>query len=337
MDPLDNKIEQLATRFHALFSGLPRAHGAYTLSGDTDDRGKEKGEAKTKRAPVTLDLWRQHLEGRQGLGIVPIRDDNTCVFGAVDIDVYDDLNHAGIATGLKELELPTVVCRSKSGGCHIYLFSAVPVAASLMQARLSEIKALIGHGKAEVFPKQKKITPTEHGNWINIPYFEGNASTRYAIRPDSSAMTPAEFLDYAEASKVGTEFFRSANKQGPERGRIALPDGPPCLNNLVRIGMPEGGRNDFLFNLAVYSKRAHPSTWREDIENYNRGYCHPPLGHEEIGKIIKSVSSKDYNYSCSREPLTSHCNRGVCRMRKFGIGNGGESFPEFGLLASVLP
>src|SRR5260370_23131590 len=95
----------LAPRFHALFAGMERAHGAYGKPSERrEEDGKLKGAAVTRREPVTNLLWERHLQSdANGIGIIPIRDDGTCVFGAVDVDVYAGLDHAAIASTLKRL------------------------------------------------------------------------------------------------------------------------------------------------------------------------------------------------------------------------------------------
>src|SRR5262249_12295142 len=152
-------INELAQRFHALFAGMERAHGTYgKLTEQRPEDGKLKGEAVTKREPVTDELWEAHLAGQHGIGIIPIREDSTCVFGAIDIDVYADLDHGRIAATVARQGLPLIVCRSKSGGCHLYLFASTPVPAGKMQDRLRDLAASLGHGQAEIFPKQSKIS-----------------------------------------------------------------------------------------------------------------------------------------------------------------------------------
>ena len=36
--------------------------------------------------------------------------------------------------------------------------------------------------------------------------------------------------------------------------------------------------------------------------------------------VAKQVARKDYAYKCSDAPINSHCNKDLCRTRKFGIG-----------------
>ena len=45
------------------------------------------------------------------LGIIPIRDDSTCIWGCIDIDTYP-LDHKKIVRKIRELELPLVLCKS---------------------------------------------------------------------------------------------------------------------------------------------------------------------------------------------------------------------------------
>lgn len=144
------------TRFKAIFSGLDIAYGTYRIE-KAKDNGKQAGKAVVVRKPPTDDLWVKHLEGVDpSLGIIPIRADNTCIWGCVDIDQYP-LDLAGLVKKVRSLNLPLVVCRSKSGGAHVFLFTTVPVSAYDMQKYLKNAAALLGEAGREIFPKQTEI------------------------------------------------------------------------------------------------------------------------------------------------------------------------------------
>ena len=99
------------TRFKAIFLGLDIAYGTYKIEG-AKGNGKQAGKAVVVRKPPTDDLWQKHLEGAEpSLGIIPIRADNSCIWGCIDIDQYP-LDHAGLIKKIRSLELPLVVCRS---------------------------------------------------------------------------------------------------------------------------------------------------------------------------------------------------------------------------------
>ncbi len=93
-------MRDLAKRFMELFDGLDRAYGTYEIDTKRAD-GKQLGKATTLKKPVTIELWMDHLQGKQGIGIIPIRDNSTCKFGAIDIDVYSGLNLTGIIKEIK--------------------------------------------------------------------------------------------------------------------------------------------------------------------------------------------------------------------------------------------
>ena len=79
----------LAERFAEIFAGRDDSYGL------TYWDGREDGwRVECVRTPFTsherrVALFRDHLEGRQDVGIYPVRPDNTCRWGCVDID-FDD-------------------------------------------------------------------------------------------------------------------------------------------------------------------------------------------------------------------------------------------------------
>ena len=144
------------TRFKAIFQGLDIAYGTYRIE-RAKDSGKQAGKAMVIRKPPTDELWVKHLEGVEpSLGIIPIRADNSCIWGCVDIDQYP-LDLAGLILKVRKLALPLVVCRSKSGGAHVFLFTSEPVPAADMQRYLKAVAALLGESGREIFPKQTEI------------------------------------------------------------------------------------------------------------------------------------------------------------------------------------
>ena len=161
--------------FINLFTGVERAHGCTKVTETTEDGVKVKGQSFVVRQPVTEQLWRKHLQGTQSLGIIPINDDNKCKWGCVDIDSYAGFDHKKLIDKIKQFKLPLAVCRSKSGGAHVFLFTVNPVSAERMRDKLTEIKTLLGYGASEVFPKQIRLkSQDDTGNFLNLPYFNGD-------------------------------------------------------------------------------------------------------------------------------------------------------------------
>ena len=306
------------TRFKAIFSGLDIAYGTYRIKSERGD-GKQAGQATVVRKPPTDDLWIQHFAGIDpSLGIIPIRADNTCIWGCIDIDQYP-LDHKGLVEKVHQLKLPLVVCRSKSGGAHVFLFTKTPAPARDYQTYLKNAAALLGEAGREIFPKQAEILVDrgDTGNFLNLPYFGGDSGTRYAFNVDGSAATLEEFYALHAANVQDTPLNFP---EPPKQAESPIKDGPPCLQALCAQGFPEGTRNNGLFNIGVYLKRACPTGWEDKMVEYNLKYVSPPLPNNEVQVIIKQAGKKDYQYKCKDAPLNSFCNSGLCRSRKFGIG-----------------
>lgn len=160
-------------KFASIFDGLKEAYGYFKIE-KTGSNGKAQGKAGVTREPRTSELWQNHLLGKNtGLGIIPINEDNNCKWGCIDIDQYP-LDHKLLVEKIRRLKLPLVVCRSKSGGAHCFLFATEWVEARDMQKALQHMSAALGYGESEIFPKQVKLhlDRGDVGNFLNLPYYD---------------------------------------------------------------------------------------------------------------------------------------------------------------------
>ena len=317
-------------KFKEIFSGLDRAHGVYK-KGDTQNGVKQKGKAFIKKEPVTDELWQKHLDGEESLGIIPVRDaikdldgeiitPSTCSWGCIDIDTYP-LDHGALIKKIRDLNLPLIVCRSKSGGAHLFIFTSEPVEAKILKDKLEEIAALLGYADCEVFPKQIEILADrgDTGNFLNLPYFNGLTGMRYAFNDRGEALDLPEFFDmydtYVQSAEQISQLKIESKKQVDE-----LEDGPPCLQMMMSLGIPEGGRDNALFQYAVYAKKKWPDDWQNKLDEFNLKYMQPPLASAQIQKTVRQHERNEYQYKCKDQPMKSHCASSTCRFRKFGIG-----------------
>lgn len=327
-----------AARLMALFEGYADAYGTHGSTQANADKGGKleiKKSARTIRSPVTLDIWESHVRGEQPLGIIPVRADNTCMWGVIDVDQYD-LSHAEIVLRLKKNNLPLHVCRSKSGGAHLFVFMAEPIPAVDLMKILRDLAARLGWGTSEVFPKQTEVMVEKGdlGNWLNMPYYGGDKSDRYCFGENGRGLTLSQFLKKAEASRLTIEGLAALlmDKQSPDD---IWADGPPCLQHLAASGFPQGSRNNGLFAVATFLKRKFPADWQARTEDVNHRYFQPPLPAEEVSQVINQVKKKEYNYRCSDQPIAMHCNAGLCRTRRFGVGGGSGAMPTLDNLSVI--
>ena len=321
-------------KFKNIFEGLKIAYGQYQKGERSENGSKQQGKAFIVRKNVSDDLWENHLQGKgPALGIIPIREDNAWRWGCIDIDSYN-LDHSGLIQSIRNLNFPLIVCRSKSGGAHVFLFTKEFISAALMQNTLKKISKVLGYEGSEIFPKQTEILVErgDTGNFLNLPYYNGTKGLRYAINDSGSSCTLEEFYDLYDVYAC-TEAQVKEIKIEEKKIEEAFPSGPPCLNKLASVGFGEGSRNNALFNIAVYYKQAHPDSWEDKIVEANLKYMEPKLSNSEVQQLIKSVNRKGYDkYRCKDAPINAVCQSGLCRTKRFGVGYGEEEMPVLGNL-----
>lgn len=314
----------LAQRFHDLFASLNRAHGVH-VPDTTGNPGKKKGKSWTDPTPPTVELWQQHLDGKKGLGLVPIRDDSTCLWAAIDVDDYTlDLRKFEIKA--HEMGLPCTLCRTKSGGAHLYLFFSELVPAKLVREKLRKFCLALGYHTAEVFPKQSDVDdPTASGNWLNMPFFQEKLTTRYAYREDGGVASAEQFLELAEKRKITLDILKTLEpRTSASQGDNDFTDAPPCLETLCHQGFPQGSMNNALFSMGVYARKKYgDGGWEEKVFDYNLQFMGPGT-HAEVLAVTKSLSRKGYCYKCNDTPLQNYCNRPECYKREFGLTKPGR-------------
>lgn len=307
-------------RFQNLFRGRENLHGQTTV----DEQGAKKSSWTEHRGP-SLREWEQHLKGTgPGLGIGASMQSNQCYFAAID---YDDgeMSNETLAGLIGHSQLPLVLCRTKSGDSHLYVFFIDPVPSKLVIEKLREWAAHFGIEKRgikagklagqpiEIFPKSSRLAPSEEGSWINLPYYNADRTTRYCVTDTGDRLSLQDFLDYAESRKVSSTEFAALKPFSAFRG------GPPCLRTLDTLGYPDGTRNQGLYNIAIYYKMAQPDNWKSLTAEYNEQNMEPPLRDGEVKALLKSIDGKDYVYKCEELPIQPHCKKQECKKEEFGI------------------
>ena len=231
-------------RFARLFRGYTRQYGRYDIT-HQKDTGKMAGNARTVHNEVTEDDYNAHVAGDYGIGIIPLTDDDQVHFCAVDIDEYGKPEGWHFELAKRVVEYPIVVTKSKSGGCHLWMFSASGISARSAVAFLKELSAVLGYAGSEIFPKQvERSGPDDVGNWINLPYF-GDTRRMVSVAKNSAGaplLGPDTFdkfltLSEAVANTVTEEWLvDNSNALRAERADADVGedwyDGPPCLQRL---------------------------------------------------------------------------------------------------------
>ena len=315
-------------RFRQIFTGLERAHGCTYVDKKGADGLKVKGKSFVKTEIVTDKHWEDHLNGIEpSLGIIPINENNECKWGCIDIDVYAEFNHKKLINKIKSMDLPLMVFNSKSGGAHVFLFTKDFVPAKLMRDKLISISAVLGYGGAEVFPKQIELkSKDDTGNFLNLPYFNHKNTVRYCFNSSGEAVTLPDFLQ--NVVEITPEQLQNLVIKRPSS---EYDDGPPCLESLTREKLDDG-RDRVMFQFRVYAKKKWPESWADKLDEFNYKHFVNPYRHDEITKFRKD--NKDYGFKCTEEPMCNHCDKQLCKTRKYGIGTQ-SLFPQLSDLQIV--
>ena len=311
-------------KFQNIFEGSNSAYGQTSKTDEFDERGKHKTRSFIIKQTPTKKMWQDHFDGVDpALGIIPINEQSKCKWACIDIDIYS-LNHLELIKKITDKKLPLIVCRSKSGGAHVFLFTTEFAPAALFRSKLKEIAAVLGYANSEIFPKQNhvKVERGDTGSFLNLPYHNVKRPIRYAMKQDASAMTLEEFFAQYDKVKLSVEQLEKLEvKEDVEVEDDLLKGAPPCLKALAKQGIPNGQRNNAMYNFGIYVKKRFSENWDAKIFNYNDKYCQPPLDKKEMDGIIKSINTKEYQYKCKDEPIASFCNSKKCMLQEFGVGD----------------
>ena len=335
-------LDKTLGEFVELFQGSSTYFGASTPLGHKRDRdGKQEFRHWVEPEPMTKEHWLQHLKGEKYYGSVPIRDDNSCSWGVIDVDRYN-IQHKEVISVIRKRKYPLVPFRSKSNGLHLILFIDGVVAASEMRRKLLEIASDLGVNDTttDIYPAQDEVdlTPEDwnqkrKGNFVNLPYQKAHMTTRVAMDNDGNSIKLENLFKFvSEYRLTPTQFKKLKVFQDDE-----TKDYPPCVVNFMKNKIQKGeGRNDAMFNVAVLAKKINPDPvmYQDWTRNMMSKVCTEALHPQELNNIFKGVENKEYTYKCKTSVARMHCSSTTCLRRKHGIGKN-EALPEVGKLTKV--
>jgi len=173
-------------QFVDLFRGRGDAYGSW--------------EGGCVRQPLTVEVFRRHLEGEEKIGvypIVPTADGDLCIWGCIDIDI-DDLDGArNLQTILKARNIPTWVERTRKG-YHVWCFTDSLMPAATMRRALLAAHQVLNYPAREVNPKQETLTSGQLGNYVRLPYYgkqDGVPPDRYMMDDNDTPLDLGQFLE----------------------------------------------------------------------------------------------------------------------------------------------
>ena len=288
------------TKFSQLFTGRTDALGF--------------GEGRVEKRAVTLADYTGHVEGvGSGIGIFPMRDDNTVLFAAIDLDEPN----FELAELLQTL-IPgnSYIEQSRSGNAHVWVFFARSCPAWAARGVLRGALEAVGRSEVEVFPKQDRLRADGMvGNYINLP-FHGN--DRPILSEPGTRMAFDEFVLSAQATLQDPDAWerraRSLGFEAPEERTETAEWGTApvlhmCATHIIanRRDNPvkSGHRHQVLFHLACqllnYSEMSQAEAWRFVSQVNECG--EPPLDGPELTRMFDNAVEGRFTFTGCDDPV----------------------------------
>jgi len=314
-------VDQMVA-FSKLFSGR---HDAYGL-----DRGGVVKDTLTTR------MYGDHLKGlpTAGIGVFPLRDDNTVRFAAIDLDEPNFELALDIAT---LLPARCYIERSRSGNAHIWVFFDAACPAWVARGQLRKALEAVGRKDVEIFPKQAELREGMVGNYINLPYYGDERKIIYASGDewlgDEGGYTLDGFLfDVEDDGRASVEHWTNLCRvdgiepppkrdTNDEWGERSVPHGCALymLEHKEDNPLTQGHRHVVLFNLAKMLLNC--KDWSIDdvlvaVEGYNDA-GESPVSRGEIKSMVQNAARGRWTSTGCDDPVMAPYVSPDC-----GIANG---------------
>lgn len=230
-----------------------------------------------------------HLNGTGvGIGVPPLRPNNTVKFASIDLD-EPDFDAARMMQ--RFIPGPSFIERSRSGNAHIHCFFAEPIEAWVPMGILAEACEAAGKEHVEVFPKNHDFSRVKYGNYINLPYFGETRpvlddSNPEGVEPDELSL--AQFIHAAHRNKNDPDEWR-------KRARYINLQEPQ-----VRESSQEFGTRDTLHMCADYIIEGALSGERPVVEGHRAAIFYmlaknlrnwAAIGDDEALDVLLEVNS----------------------------------------------
>jgi len=325
-------------KYIQIFNGYKGAYGVADWTNVKIDpvSGKKKPDYRWNFEPFTDQIFIDHLSGAKSVGIQPTNENSEVKFALIDVDPNNYVNYDKkfFIDKIQEFKLPLIPIESKSGGLHLFIFMKEFVSATLLVSFLRNLLPLFNlKPDCEIFPKQTQLTKDTEtgelrpGQFINLPYYK--KTERQALNLDGTPFTFEQFIPLVESNLVDPDQLNAItdgiDKQIYEGTDEDFKDGPPCLAHLSKIMKDPlfDGRDRFMYNYHVFVKMKYPDTWKQKVKNAPVKYFEAQHANGWDDKLlnakVRSWNRSEKGFTCTKEPISLHCKKGICVKKKFGV------------------
>lgn len=195
--------------FMSLFGGRTDAYGTW--------------EGGSVKADVAYSAFARHLYGQELVGIYPLTDNSTVMWGCTDIDV-DEIDLAlNLKTAFEIKGIQSFVEKTRRG-YHVWVFADDWIPAPIMRRAFLAAHEAVKVPAKEVNPKQEEATGL--GNYVRLPYPNGineMPENRYVLSEATlEPISLKEFLTEAKQTRTSINLLRPLAELHKPRKRATL-------------------------------------------------------------------------------------------------------------------
>jgi hypothetical protein len=299
---------------------------------------KDKSYLRIEK-PLTVDLVKEHLNGKITVGIYNLDKENKVKWLCFDIDPQNIENPPEISMKLhrkctelfhaKSVSLEA--SRYNDPSFHVWVFFEPEIPAYAARFLGEKVLEKCGSPNVELFPKQDKIAEDGVGNLMKIPLGLHQQSQKWScfLNPQTFEPLPSnslfeihgcslperdieEIRRMMEREKPSCWFEQKAEEKEAYKGEY-----PPCVLGVLK-GVEEGIRNESAIRLASFLLnfcKVEPPIALTSLRNWN-AKNKPPLEDRELEIVLQSTLRGGYNYGCDDPILKTFCNQEACLLKE---------------------
>ncbi|TDK62077.1 DEAD/DEAH box helicase [Bacillus salipaludis] len=232
-----------------------------------------------KLLPLTDQVFIDHMNGKQTIGIYPLLQDNTSTFLAVDFDKKQwQQDVIAFSETCKNLKIPYHIERSRSGnGAHVWIFFSTEVYAVtarklgrfLLKKTKEQNTGFTLESFDRLFPSQDSLEEGGFGNLIALPLQKGPGQNGNSLFIDEHFIPyPDQWLYLSTVRKITEEEIRTAIREEmdetvtpPEEIQIELKKGI----HLKQSGIP----SSLLTQISAIASFTNPEYYKAQAKRFS--------------------------------------------------------------------